>query len=198
MGGKGSGRRGGKATVEGANCEVLDIGFLIRRGLRRGFHGTVTFERPGSQFWADISVDMRSRKRPAIRLKHPPNIPRRRAGPEYRVLLIATQPHYGGERWWFQCPRTKERVGKLYLPSGKDKFLGRRAHDLGYRSQRVTKLERLRLKIERISARLGTEPGEIPKRPTGMHEKTFRKLVLQLRNASRSYWLEHAKRLRQL
>ncbi len=55
---------------------------------------------------------------------------------DYTAPLVTTRPHYGGLRWWFQCPNTKcgRRVGKLYMPPGEHLFLCRHCHDLAYQS----------------------------------------------------------------
>ncbi len=39
-------------------------------------------------------------------------------GEEVRDLIpvVTTQPHYGGRRWWWICPRCGRRVGVLYAP----------------------------------------------------------------------------------
>jgi hypothetical protein len=46
------------------------------------------------------------------------------------ISMTSTKLHSGGRRWWFICPVTGERVGKLYLPDGATHFAGRKAHDL--------------------------------------------------------------------
>jgi hypothetical protein len=46
--------------------------------------------------------------------------------------MTSTTLHTGGRRWWFVCPVTGKRVGKLYLPVGATGFAGRKAHDLTY------------------------------------------------------------------
>jgi hypothetical protein len=50
------------------------------------------------------------------------------------LLLVATFPNYGGRRLWFSCPRTGDRVRKLYLPFGEIEFASRRGYELTYRS----------------------------------------------------------------
>ena len=50
------------------------------------------------------------------------------------ISMISTVLHTGGRRWWFICPVTGKRVGKLYLPAGATHFVGRQAHDLTYTS----------------------------------------------------------------
>jgi hypothetical protein len=58
-----------------------------------------------------------------------------------RVQLLTTKPHFGGVRWWFECPFSWKggepcgrRVGKLYLPPRERRFGCRQCHDLTYKS----------------------------------------------------------------
>ena len=59
---------------------------------------------------------------------------------EYRLDLTTTSPGFGGQRWWFNCPGIKpgrpcgRRVGKLYLPPGRQFFGCRHCHQLTYTS----------------------------------------------------------------
>lgn len=63
----------------------------------------------------------------------------------YRVELETTPCNYGGQRYWFTCPLTKNgvycgrRVAKLYLPPGAKYFGCRHCHDLSYKSRQETK-----------------------------------------------------------
>jgi hypothetical protein len=56
------------------------------------------------------------------------------------IGLQTTRPNYGGQRWWFSCPRMvggKEcgrRVGKIYRAPGSRRFACRRCLDLSYES----------------------------------------------------------------
>lgn len=58
---------------------------------------------------------------------------------DYYVRLVTTQPNYGGRRYWFSCPLSREddgpprRVAKLYLPPGSEYFGSRQAHGLTYK-----------------------------------------------------------------
>jgi hypothetical protein len=58
----------------------------------------------------------------------------------YSFRLDATEPNYGGLRWWFLCPLDNNgrpcnrRVSKLYLPRDGRYFGCRQCHDLSYRS----------------------------------------------------------------
>ena len=60
----------------------------------------------------------------------------------YRIELEFTPCYFGGLRYWFVCPLTKNsipcsrRVGKLYLPPGGQYFGCRHCYNLTYRSQK--------------------------------------------------------------
>lgn len=65
----------------------------------------------------------------------------RRKSFDYWIELETTPCHFGGRRWWFQCPLPKEDGGrcerrsfKLYLPPGGGYFGCRECYDLTYRS----------------------------------------------------------------
>ena len=52
----------------------------------------------------------------------------------YAIRLRATRPHYGGRRWWFECPACGRRCFKMCLPPGARVFACRGCYDLTYRS----------------------------------------------------------------
>jgi hypothetical protein len=60
---------------------------------------------------------------------------------DYNVKLVSTPCYYGGQRWWFICPLTRDgelcgrRVGVLYLSDG-EYFGCRRCYDLTYLCQK--------------------------------------------------------------
>lgn len=138
MGGIGSGRRGGKATIEGRRCEVLPMSFVRRNSLGAVEKITMRYERPATRFWADVEADFTSAD-PHVLLRHLPRTDRHGfACVEYKVDLVTTPAPLGGKRWWFKCPVTGVRVGKLYLPEGEERFLSRQAYGLRYASQRIT------------------------------------------------------------
>jgi hypothetical protein len=61
---------------------------------------------------------------------------------------------WGGRRWWFTCPVTGERIGKLYLPLNASHFAGRKAHDLTYTScQQSGREKRMWRRIDRLLGR---------------------------------------------
>ena len=59
---------------------------------------------------------------------------------DYHIHLQTTPCHFGGVRWWFVCPLTRNgrsccrRVAKLYLPPNGSYFGCRHCYDLTYRS----------------------------------------------------------------
>src|SRR5262245_58691819 len=46
---------------------------------------------------------------------------------EQEIRLTTTRPRLGGARWWFVCPQSGARVGRLHLPAGSMQFAARRA-----------------------------------------------------------------------
>jgi len=69
---------------------------------------------------------------------------------EQKIKLTKTPCHYGGFRWWFECPVVKDgvycgsRCAKLYLPPGQVYFGCRACYDLTYEScQTSHKYDRL-------------------------------------------------------
>lgn len=91
------------------------------------------------------------------------------------VRLCRTRPHFGGKRWWMLCPYRGDRVGKLYLPSGGDRFASRQAWRLGYQSQRIASRDRAFEKLFRLQKKLGCDQGWEAGlyRPKGMWHRTF-------------------------
>ena len=72
------------------------------------------------------------------------------------ISMASTVLHSGGRRWWFRCPVTGDRVGKLYLPPGATRFAGRQAHDLTYTSCRESGREKgLWRRMAKLSNRRG-------------------------------------------
>lgn len=98
---------------------------------------------------------------------------------DYKVRLTTTRPHYGGLRWWFICPANGSRVAKLHSPPGGDLFASREAYRLGYQSQQESPMFRYLSQAQAIRHRLGGSTcidDWFPKKPKGMHWKTYEKL----------------------
>ena len=189
MGGFGSGRRDGRTLVE--DCLSLDVAGLVRDGL------IVPGGRKASSLhWRDVETgreagsagyeaDMVDPGAATLRLSW-------RAGTRIRsvtIRLATTRQRLGGMRWWFLCPITGRRAGKLHLPPGGDTFASRRALGLAYRSQRldrfmlgfetaVARAGRLRRRLGGLPDRRMTAP--VPERPPGMWRRTYRRMKRDL------------------
>jgi len=114
---------------------------------------------------------------------------------ECTLRLATTRPRCGGLRWWFVCPLSERRCGKLHLPPGGDAFAARRAWRLGYHSQRVSPRERewrtASGRASRIRRRLGGPAGRVPAhadappRPKGMWNSTYERRRREIEEAER-------------
>ena len=147
MGGYGSGKSGGRPTVE--NSLTLDIYRLIRQGLvKPGYHcsGPIVWTRVGTgervasiDYQAEIGVD-----RGYIRLRYTTTSTYRgeKRDSDYSIVLATTPQPFGGRRWWFRCPKSGDLVSKVHLPNGAYTFASRKAYRLGYRSQRESPRDR--------------------------------------------------------
>jgi len=121
----------------------------------------------------------------------------------YLVPLEYTDCNFGGVRPWFRCPPDAggcdRRVGKLYLPPRRYRYLCRECYDLVYRSSRTSgdDLRQAELRYRRAFAKAdkdGRRPHPnrepySPTRPKGMHRDTFADLVEDVR-AARDEWGE--------
>ena len=188
MGGYGSGRRGGRPTVESA--PRLDIDSMMCWGaIRPGSH-RVGGMRLHQLYGDDIDVKFESL------VGDPENswLCLRYSMTDYcsgevkiddKVYLAPTGPHFGGLRWWFVCPQLNRRVRKLCLPFGGRHFWSRRAYELAYASQRETKYDRALRRARKLRLRLGGDPAddEYPDKPPRMRWATYNRLLDKLRAA---------------
>jgi hypothetical protein len=109
--------------------------------------------------------------------------------------ITATEPNYGGRRWWLLCPACGRRCEMVFAPWD---FTGRRSdwcsvlwqcricRRLAYPSQLQGRRERLQRKIERLVYTLRgfpPDPLRALKRPMGMRQRTFGRLEAELRSA---------------
>lgn len=146
MGGSGSTRWNGhekRTTVE--ECLVLSISDFTRQGIiepgvkRRGilrWYSPLSGEVESSLTFEVNTLDMNS---PLVWLFY--ELASQGKMVNNRIGLETTPCHFGGERWWMQCPAPGatngcegRRFGKLYLPPGAESFSCRECHDLSYRS----------------------------------------------------------------
>jgi hypothetical protein len=181
MGGYGSGRSGGRPTVESGLTldlqRLFETGWLTANvrtsGLMRWTLVSTGQETASIGFESDLgqqsgyvqlrwtSTDQRSgEKRPR----------------ENRISLTTSPQPFGGRRWFFVCPRTGENAMKLHLPSGADTFASRKAYRLGYRSQRESPRDRSLSRAFALRAKIGGKGGICDRieKPKGMHTRTFK------------------------
>jgi hypothetical protein len=184
MGGYGSGRSGGRPTVESALR--LDIDTLMRRGvIEQG--ARVVCEMQFSFYDDELDVRCEAHVGDAwnsfVRLQYV--MVDYWTGEELaiddKILLATSRPKFGGLRWWFVCPRLNRRVRKLYLPLGGRHFWSRRAYRLAYASQRGTAVDRAHRGQAKIKARLigDHDPGEwdLPPKPKWMRWRTYQRYL---------------------
>lgn len=89
--------------------------------------------------------------------------------------LVTTAPHLGGRRWWVACACGR-RCRVLYLAPDREGFRCRRCHGLAYRSQRMTRKERLHRRAWALGERLGAVRGYGPvpaEKPKWMRWRTY-------------------------
>ena len=193
MGGFGSGRWGASPTIEATASYSMLAGIV--RGMRAGYVGSLTVTWSDG-FQAAASFNGADPAGPYLELRHP-----RRADDEsevrYRIRLVRTHPPFGGDRWWFICPRLGRRSFKLFLPLGGHQFRSRAAYGLGYASQRGTALDRAHRRRVKIERTLWWD-GEEPVRPPRMWRRTFEQRIVRLDEADGridAAWLPIACRL---
>lgn len=155
MGGSGSGRWGAHSKAETVeDGQKLPIGGFIE-GLRNvvagaasSWVGRVTWY-IGDHRISSIGYRIEPRgELPLVRLLY--TTTRRLSGEvidsDYPVWITTTQPHYGGQRFWWLCPLQgcSRRVGTLYLPPGAISFGCRQCYSLSYEScQESRKYDRM-------------------------------------------------------
>ena len=129
MGGFGSGRQGGRPTVE--DCLTLDINKLLRdRCLVPGrwMGGVLRWTVVGTgRELASVgySADLADPAAARMRLYFGRGEGEARREHVCTVRLTTTRPRYGGRRWWFACPVSGRRCGKLHIPPGAGTFAAR-------------------------------------------------------------------------
>ena len=186
MGGSGSGRYGGRATVE--NGLTLDLPKLMRDQLFRP--GCVW---GGSLIWKIVSTGETvssvsyeahlGQETGRVRLRYTSALQggeRRKS--DYWISLVTTPQPFGGLRWWFVCPLTGRKASKLYLPSEAFKFASRQAYGLAYRSQREAPHDRALQRAFKLCARLGSDGaiGDPIVKPKWMRWATFNDKLEQI------------------
>ncbi|HZU64990.1 MAG TPA: hypothetical protein VFF98_14995 [Novosphingobium sp.] len=177
MGGYGSGRQGGRPTVDASR--KIDLAWLLRTGRAiegQRIAGVLHWHREGVRCGSiryEARMDEPGQER--LELFFTCGTGAGREAIHQSIRLTFTEPHYGGKRWWMICPFSGLRSGKLYLPDSRTRFASRKAWGLGYQSQRIAAGERPREALFRMQGRLGCPlgVGNWPVRPKGMWQRTY-------------------------
>ena len=92
------------------------------------------------------------------------------------VLIIWEAGRFGGQRPFFICPDCGGRKLHLYRLGH---FACRECHDLSFQSQRERESDRAQSRANKIRRRLGGETGwhRVPRKPKGMHFRTYVRLI---------------------
>ena len=189
MGGSGSGRWGGRRTTDCAFALNLDR--LIRQGqFKPGYAvgGTIVWTRNGEPepvasicYEAHLHGDGHGH----ARLMYATTRDGERHDTDLRIRMTTTPQPFGSRRWWFICPSTGERVGRLYLPAGATTFASRKAHRLVYQSQRYSPADRRNERMFKLRRQLGNSGGlgDSITKPPRMRWTTFEKKAQAIRQA---------------
>lgn len=152
----------------------LDVRRLMREftsGSRRSLHHPM--QRGARSRRVLCTLDL---ERAGIRVELPP---------EAWVPLAATEPNYGGVRYWGRCPRCDARVGVLFLSN--NSFECRRCADVQYASTVGSEAERAASQLAKARSAF-TEPilfGIPPERPKGMTRHQYAKCLARLKACER-------------
>ncbi len=174
-----------KRLVE--DCLSLDLAWLMRLGpISNGQAGC------GEVAWsidaeilasAYFRLDLRAIETAQLILCYTLAIPNAEQRPVQQVFALTALPqHFGGHRWWLLCPATGDRVRKLHLPLGGDRFASRKAWGLAYNVERLNRFDRPFEKLFRAQRRLGNAQavGTVVERPKGMWQRTFTRHIVAL------------------
>jgi hypothetical protein len=168
MGGYGSGNHGGKSLVESHHC--LDVNRMKRTNTLFGWNGVLNWRNDFGEITRAVYLKSGVDQMTASgKLNQKPW--------KQTFDITWTPCHFGRARPWFLCPYCFKRVGKLYIGAG---GLGcRKCYHLAYSSTREDRGTRIWRKQGKLEAKIIYYDGEYFK-PTGMHRKTFNRLLEQI------------------
>jgi hypothetical protein len=138
-----------KTTVEQA--KQLNIFKLKEFGLLNGYAATTltwTWHLSGSKNSIGIIVDVRDNPYVKVNYTVTDRHTDEKTDYDYKISLTTTPCNFGGVRYWFICPISKNgvycgrRTGTLYLASSGNYFGCRHCYDLSYESRNESRLGR--------------------------------------------------------
>lgn len=189
MGGLGSGRSGGRPTVESSLSLPMRT-LLEHRGERREWSGELAYTRngrPSGSLKYAVRLDPENYSG-VVTVRHQRQSPwgEVEAPEPYAIKLTATDQPFGGLRWWLICPLSGRHCAGLFLPYGAQKFGSRQAYRLGYVSQRMsphdTSIERVR-KLRKTIGGGDNIATSLPLKPKWMRWRTYDRHVAAIRAA---------------
>lgn len=167
MGGYGSGRQRERRLITDYRC--LDIRWINKQGW---------FEDKGEK---RVSWKRNGKPLGSIRLLTEEDCIRliykwkRNDGPwesqDFSIRYLKSPCHFGGVRYWFECPVCHRQVCKLYLAGT---WCCRKCGNLAYPVENMDQLDRLQHKSEKLEKTLGRQ---YQIKPKGMHWKTYGRLL---------------------
>lgn len=189
MGGNGSGRWGGRPTVE--SSLTLDLSRLFKAGWlkpRASTRGTLRWSAVGIGEVASVDFESCLGEKTGhmhLRWTSTDRLTGEKRECQNHITLTTRPQPFGGRRWWFICPRTGRLASRLHLPSGAYAFARRRAYRLGYRSQRQTRRDRALSRAYELRQKLGNLGliGSYVVKPKGMHWRTFGRALMRIAQA---------------
>lgn len=202
MGGRGSGRSGGKPTSEACGSFVLTTTTFARVGLRMKGTISATWSDHGEPFPVSIAIDTIGTTYCYLELAHASRN-RWNSTQRYQVRLETSPQPFGGVRWWFVCPQSERRCTKLFLPRGGHRFWSRKAYDLGYACQREDRQYQAQRQAIKTYKALGGDAegnwrGGAPEKPKWMRWHTYDRLAARLdhyNDAFDGHWMTSIARL---
>lgn len=121
--------------------------------------------------------------RDQLHIEQPDRLPvsYKHRGKQYRyvIQLTTTAPHFGGSRYWFNCPSCSKRVAVLFCAG---LYVCRHCIGASYRSQMQTDIDRTHSKLDAIRQRLKWERGIIHghgSKPHLMHHRTYNRILCE-------------------
>lgn len=149
------GRWGSSGKQEADGLKKIDIRYLNKQGLLKGWRSTTLSWSRGGQSSGSVGLevsvmgDIQKYYRdeppgePYIRIHYTQtdNTSGEKKDFDYKILLVTTPCRFGGMRYWFRCPWYRNgvycsrRVGTLYMAG--DYFACRHCYDLTYTSRNL-------------------------------------------------------------
>ena len=152
MGGSGSGRSGGRPTVE--SSLRLELPLLRRAGYLMAGHsvsGSWSWSRGGEctgTVRIACTVDVEGTSELVVSFSHEGE------AVTQRIRLEGVPMRFGGWRWYARCPFNGRRCTTLVMPNGGDQFASVKAWRLPYASQNEDRIGRAHRRIAKAEAKL--------------------------------------------